>query len=785
MKTLQFILIGIIFFGFFSACSPSKKFDDEKYLIPRPMRFGHNGPDGFVVDKETPIILQSDQKETKETAELLAGIIEKIIGTKPQIQHFEDINGFHNSILLSTYNADSALGAEGYKLTSSNSGLVIQANTQAGLFYGIQSLLQLIPIEFHFPNTRTERIKLPAINITDKPRFSYRGMHLDVSRHFFGPDFIKKYLDLMATFKMNVFHWHLTDDNGWRIEIKKYPELTGICAWHVDRDQQNWRQHEPPKPGEKATKGGFYTQDEIKDIIAYAAKRHILIIPEIEMPGHSSEIFAAYPELSCRGKKLDVQSGSYWPNTDILCAGNDGVFEFIENVLDEVASLFPGPYIHIGGDEADKTQWKQCKKCQTRIKKENLKDENELQSWFIHKAEEILTARGKKLIGWDEILEGGLSPGATVMSWRGMEGGIEAATQGHDVIMTPTSHCYFDYYQADPETEPEAIGGFLTLKKVYEFNPIPPSLDESNKKHILGAQGNIWTEYMATESHVLYMAIPRMLAMAEVCWSQENRIDYQDFRRRLRHHFQIFDSTEINYSKGSYKTDMTPAWNSTASVYYINLNSEQFEPLIKYTLDGREPNMQSKTYDGPVRIENSLTIKSGIFENDKIKEKSTSYDIIIHKGLGGKTKLVSDPYFKYSAQGGQTLTDGICGGLVHNNGQWLGFKGDDLEYSLQFDQPKSVDSIAISFLENQAAWIFKPTNVVIEVSDDDKTFKPLTVKPILLNKNEKAGYWRYSTKVNANVKSIRLKVKNQGICPENHIASGEIAWLFADELIVY
>lgn len=785
MKILQFFFTGLLLCCFFSACSPMEKFEEEKYLIPRPMRFNHNGPDGFTIDAQTPIIIQSDQKKTKETAELLAGIIEKHIGAKPQIQHFEDINGFHNSILLSTYNADSALGSEGYKLTSSNSGLVIQANTQAGLFYGIQSFLQIIPAELHFPATKTERIKLPAVNITDKPRFSYRGMHLDVSRHFFGPDFIKKYIDLMATYKMNVFHWHLTDDNGWRIEIKKYPELTGICAWHVDRDHQNWRHHDPPKPGEEATKGGFYTQEEIKDVIAYAAERHILIIPEIEMPGHSSEIFAAYPEFSCLGKKLKVQSGSYWPNSDILCAGNDGVFEFIENVLEEVASLFPGPYIHIGGDEADKTQWKQCKKCQARIKKEGLKDENELQSWFIHKAEEILTSRGKKLIGWDEILEGGLSPGATVMSWRGMEGGIEAATHGHDVIMTPTSHCYFDYYQADPETEPEAIGGFLTLKKVYEFNPIPPTLDESQAKHILGAQGNVWTEYMATESHVLYMAIPRMLAMAEVCWSQEKRMDFNDFRKRLRHHFQIFDSTGINYSKGSYKIAALPAFDTTGSAYYITLTSEQYKPIIKYTLDGSEPNLNSLNYEIPLKVEKTTQIKSGIFEGSILKEKITEITIQYHKAIGSKTKLTNPADFKYQASGKQCLTDGISGGLSHNNGQWLGFKETDLIFGMRFDNPVSTDSIVLSFLENTAAWIFRPTQIRLEVSENGQTFTPLDVHFYISEKTDKASYIKAVGKTNNRVKMIKIHAVNQKACPPDHEASGEKAWLFCDEVRVY
>ncbi|MEK9137784.1 MAG: family 20 glycosylhydrolase, partial [Bacteroidota bacterium] len=335
---------------------------------------------------------------------------------------------------------------------------------------------------------------IPCVAIRDWPRFEWRGMHLDVSRHFLPKKFIKTYIDMLAMHKMNVFHWHLTDDQGWRLEIKKYPKLIEVTAWRVDREDQHWNHRDPPREGEKATYGGYYTQDEIREIVKYADERNITVVPEIEMPAHTTALLAAYPQYSCTGGPFDVPPGGVWPITDIFCAGNDSTFYFLQDVLTEVMDLFPGKYIHIGGDEADKKEWKACAKCQARIKQEELKDEAELQSYFVKRIEKFIVSKGRRLIGWDEILEGGLAPEATVMSWRGTEGGIAATRQGHDAVMTPGSHCYFDHYQGKQEFEPLAIGGYTPLSKVYSYEPIPDSLTPEEAKHILGAQGNVWTE---------------------------------------------------------------------------------------------------------------------------------------------------------------------------------------------------------------------------------------------------------------------------------------------------
>ena len=420
-------------------------------------------------------------------------------------------------------------------IIDAETGITLQASTEEGLYYGFQTFRQLAPIELE-KKQNNDGIIIQNCSIKDTPKFQYRGMHLDVSRHFFNVDFIKTYIDMIALHKMNFFHWHLTDDNGWRIEIEQYPELSKKSAYRVDRENQPWRDWNPILPEEKPTYGGFYSKKEIKEIVEYASERHITIIPEIEMPAHTSAVFAAYPEYSCKGETLNVVPGSYWPTIDIFCAGSDSVFSFLENILTEIIELFPGKYIHIGGDEADKTYWEKCAKCQKRIKEENLKSEEELQSYFIKRIEKFIVRKNKKLVGWDEILEGGLAPSATVMSWRGISGGIEAAKAGHNVIMCPTTHCYFDYYQTKKNQSKEpAFDGYIPLEKVYSFNPIPKELSNEQSKYILGGQGNLWTEFVKTPERAQHMVLPRMTALSEVLWTGSDTNTYKDFYKRLQY----------------------------------------------------------------------------------------------------------------------------------------------------------------------------------------------------------------------------------------------------------
>ena len=435
--------------------------------------------------------------------------------------------------------------------------IIIKARTAVGLFYAVQTLRQLLPVEVEKEQKVNGLIlSVPACEIKDEPRFVYRGMHLDVCRHMFPVSFIKRYIDMLALNKMNTFHWHLTEDQGWRIEIKKYPRLTEIGAYR--KETLVGHGGKEPYVYDGKPYGGFYTQDEVKDVVAYAKSRFITIIPEIEMPGHALAALAAYPELSCTGGPFEVFP-RWGVVPDVYCAGKEETFNFLEDVLTEVIALFPGEYIHIGGDECPKDRWKKCPLCQKRIKDEGLKDEKELQSYFIARIEKFLSSKNKKLVGWDEILEGGIAPEATVMSWRGTAGGIEAAKQNHDVIMTPSSYVYLDYYQCEPKGQPLAIGGYLPLETVYSYNPMPAELTPAEQKHILGVQGNVWTEYIATTDYLEYMAFPRLIAIAETGWTPEPKKNFKDFLSRFDTVKKRYDILGINYFKGEYYNTRKPA----------------------------------------------------------------------------------------------------------------------------------------------------------------------------------------------------------------------------------
>ena len=445
----------------------------------------------------------------------------------PKPVRFEELTGRSTAEVTIVSTADSALGNEGYELNITPSSVSLAANTPAGLFYGQQTLRQL----------RADDGSLPCCRIWDKPQFGWRGLMLDVARHFFTKDEIKHFLDVMAVHKFNVFHWHLDDTQGWRIEIKKYPRLTAIGAW---REKIEWGLDPGASRAWNAAGqyGGFYTQDDVREIVAYAADRHITVVPEIEMPGHSRGALMAHSEFSCNGT----------PYSGVFCAGNDAVFEFLQNILSEVIALFPSQFIHIGGDEVPKDFWKKCPRCQARLRAEGLTDEDALQSYFIRRIEKFINANGRRLVGWDEILEGGLAPNATVMSWRGMAGGIAAANAGHDVVMTPATHCYFDLYQSKVG-QPRALGGFVPLEQVYEFEPIPAEIQPDKANHILGGAGNLWTEYMPNYGHVQFMTYPRACALAETLWSPKENRDLADFKVRLKTHTKLLETLGVNYAR--------------------------------------------------------------------------------------------------------------------------------------------------------------------------------------------------------------------------------------------
>ncbi len=537
MRNLFLIFFSIILFSCTNKYDTIVNSESDYHIIPKPQELViSNGR--FLVKPSTKI---SIDEGLMNESDYLVSILNAATG-------YQITTSDSGTIKLKL---DASIeNEEGYKLTVTSSKIILAAKTSKGIFYGIQSLRQLMPVSIELKDGSVSELTIPSVEIIDNPRFGYRGMHLDVARHFFGVEDIKKYIDLIAMHKMNTFHWHLTEDQGWRIEIKKYPKLTEIGSVRKETLIGHGGSSSNNRTFDGKEYGGFYTQEEVKEIVAYATTKHITIIPEIELPGHASAAIAAYPELGNTGAQIEVVTR--WGVFYDIYAPKEETFQFLEDVLTEVIELFPSKFIHIGGDEAPKTQWEEGAFAQEVIKREGLKDEHELQSYFIGRIEKFLNSKGRDIIGWDEILEGGLAPNATVMSWRGEEGGIEAAKQHHNVIMTPNTTVYFDYYQVDEEgrkNEELAIGGYLPVEKVYSYEPIPEELSADEQKYILGAQGNLWTEYVKTYDRVEYMVLPRLTALSEVVWTQKELKDYNDFKIRLNVLSKRYDALEINYAK--------------------------------------------------------------------------------------------------------------------------------------------------------------------------------------------------------------------------------------------
>jgi hexosaminidase len=589
MKTLLRTLSLLILIIFIAGCDSESELSEggnQLSIIPQPVKMQLNSGDFEL--KSSSVIFHSGE-ELLPLAEYLADEISTASGLELKLKEGKG-KGIN---LLIQEDLVSSLGSEGYKLNVTSRSIEIMAGKTAGLFYGIQTLLQMIPVDREdCAECDEDEVGIQCVSIEDYPRFKWRGLLLDVSRHFFTIDEVKRMIDEMAQYKYNVLQLHLTDDQGWRIEIKKLPELTATGAWRVPRTGL-WWDRECPQEGEAPTYGGFYTQEEIKDLVEYASFRCVNILPEIEAPGHSLAAIAAYPYLSSTGLKYKVNPGCkfYTIDDNSICAGKESSYEYMNTVLSEIAELFPFEYIHIGGDECYKGFWKKCPDCQKRMKENGLKDENELQSFFIKRLEKIVESKGKKLIGWDEILEGGLAPNAAVMSWRGMEGGITAAKAKHHVVMSPVDYAYLDFYQGDPAIEPPTYA-MLRLKKVYEFEPVPEGVDP---EFILGGQGNLWTESVPTFRHAEYMLWPRSFALAEVLWSPKEARDWTNFTQRTEAHLERFSQYDINYAVSFYDAIIKPSKDPGGNLQ-IELSSELDGIDIYYTFDNTYPDHQSPQY---------------------------------------------------------------------------------------------------------------------------------------------------------------------------------------------
>lgn len=744
-------------------------------IIPRPQQVKVSNDAPFTLSAKTVISLGTNSQDMKRNANMLASYIEQATGIRPAIG-----KGKSGAAIILTIDKTIA-NAEGYKLDADAKQIRIAGASAAGVFYGIQTLRKSLPLV----NGKASKVSIPAVHIADAPRFAYRGTHLDVSRHFVTADSVRQFIDMLALHNINRFHWHLTDDQGWRIEIKKYPLLTQIGS----KRAQTVIGHNSGKYDGKPY-SGFYTQKQIRDIVKYAADRYITIVPEIDLPGHMQAALAAYPDMGCTGGPYEVWQ-KWGVSDNVLCAGNDKTLTFIDNVLKEITQLFPSKYIHVGGDECPKTQWQKCPKCQARIKALNLeaKDghsaEERLQSYIITHASNYLKSLGRNTIGWDEILEGGLAEGATVMSWRGESGGIAAAKQHHDVVMTPNSYLYFDYYQSlDKANEPLAIGGYLPLETVYSYEPMPKELTADEARHIIGVQANIWTEYMPTFKQMQYMALPRLAALSEVQWSQPALKDYTSFTNRLTEFTHMYDRLGYNYAKHLYNVaihvDSDNKWREILIHMTTAGNAE-----IRYTLDGTEPTANSTLYTGAIVLQKLAKIRAAAFRDGK-RSSVTSQDISFNKATACPVELLQPTHKNYTYKGGATLTDGLLGDKGFGTGRWLGFSGNDLEAVIDLKQNTDVSSVSLNTCVDKGSWIFDARNIEVSVSADGKSFTKVASKslPALEEQTPDNIYTYELTFPQTTTRYVKVTATSEHNIPEWHGGKGKPAFLFVDEISV-
>ena len=680
---------------------------------------------------------------------------------------------------------DESLPAEGYELNVDGEGIEVRASQFPGFLYALQSLGQLLPAAVYGMEPAPDAAwEVPCVKIADAPRFAYRGMHLDVARHFFSVDEVKRYIDVMAIHKLNTLHWHLTDDQGWRIEIKRYPELTAVGSIRkATVVRKEWGTYDD------TPYGGFYTQDEIRDVVEYAADRGVTVIPEIDLPGHMLAALTAYPELGCTGGPYEVW-GRWGVADDVLCPGREKTFEFLEGVLTEVMELFPSEYIHIGGDECPKVRWEKCPRCQAKIRQLGLKDDGEhtaehyLQSYVTDRIGKFLAQHGRRIIGWDEILEGRAPSDAVVMSWRGSEGGIAAAKLGHDVIMTPNSHFYFDYYQSlDTDAEPFGIGGYIPMEQVYSYDPAFPELTPEQQKHILGVQANLWTEYVLSDEHLEYMLLPRLAALSEVQWCQPETKDWNRFIGSFRMD-EIYSQMGYEFAKHIFGVTASYAVDPEKGGVVMTLTTQGGAP-IRYTLDGSDPTASSPLYKAPVTIGESCTFKAAALrEGMQTPVYARKFDF--NKATGRRIALNAAPTLKYTYGGASLLVDGYRGGPVYSNGAWIGFLNEPLDVTIDMQGAKPYSAVTVESLVEKGEWVFPPSSVGVYLSDDGSEFaeaalmsvpqetagSPDGVKPFKVLFPETSA--RY----------LRVVARTVDPIPAWHGAAGQKAHMFVDEIIV-
>lgn len=735
------------------------KLDQQPALIPLPNKIEWVSNKGYTFGSHNTISIPKDVPNRELLAEQFNATLQE--HHLPTLTLTINDEGASVAIFL-----DTELAPDSYKLESTSAyGVVISAGSAESVGYALQTLRQLV----------TDK-GIAEVTIKDSPRMDYRGVMLDVSRHYMSIDFIKQLLDEMQYYKFNRFHWHLVDAAGWRLEINQYPQLTGNTAYRTESDWQKWWIEKDRRYTTKDTPGaygGYYTQDEAREIVAYAAERGITVIPEIEIPGHSEEVLATFPNLSCSGKAL--------PHESDFCIGNEESYTFLKNVLSEVMAIFPSEYIHIGGDEAGKVAWGTCPKCRELMREMGYKHVDQLQSHMIHAMEKYLNDNGRQIIGWDEILDGGLAPNATVMSWRGEAGGIKAAQSGHSVIMVPNSHLYLDYYQEDPiKSERKQIGGYIPLEKTYSYDPIPKELTEKEQKYIYGVQGNLWTEYILDDDHAAYMLFPRMLALSEVAWTNPEFKSWESFRERVNRHIPRLHERGINSYPLSTYLNVSHTVDYDKQRFVVKMSTELYPHEIHYRTDGGVPTSSDPIYTegDSIFLTDSATLVAGIFRDGQLIGEPTVQRLDYHKGIGHKVKWLTPIGGGYPAGGIETaLLDGLRGSITYMDGRWLGNVSSQSTVGIiDLGEPTMIESVSTKCMHDLDPWVHMPEWVELSVSMDGKKFE--TVERIASKTDPKDTRLRFETF------TFRPHVTAQYLKIEYHLPLKD-KFLFTDEIVIW
>lgn len=778
MKRISFNLMGvlcILFSTCFYACSEKRTLNSDYEIIPKPLDVNCKGDASFLLKDGVAVIYPENNQKMQDNAEFLVDYVARQTGVKLTSHAGMPVDG---AICLTLDLSDD--NAEAYKLIVNDKRVCISGASEAGVFYGIQTLRKSLPV------AQDINVNLSAVEIYDKPRFAYRGAMLDVARHFYTVDEVKTFIDMLALHNINRFHWHLTDDQGWRIEIKKYPKLMSVASERKETVVGRW--YSGIYDGKPY--GGYYTQDELRDVIDYAAKRHITIIPEVDLPGHMQAALTAYPELGCTGGPYEVRT-IWGVSQDVLCVGNDFTLQFVKDVLSEVADIFPSEYIHIGGDECPKVRWEKCPKCQERIKSLGLKSdakhtkEQRLQSYMIQEAAKYLKEKGKRIIGWTEILEGGLVPDATLMSWIGESGGIEAAHQHHDVIMTPNTYLYFDYYQSKKvEDEPLAIGGYLPIEKTYNYEPMPKELTEEEQQYIKGVQANLWTEYIPVFSQVQYMVLPRLGAAAEVQWTDPSKKDYKDFLRRVPHLVAVYDCYGWNYATHVYDVNVDMKADTVNHVLNVQLSTMADDPIY-YTLDGQDPTEKSLKYTKPFTIDQSVVLKTMAVHPDRTSKISVD-TIRFNKATLKPVVLLQPNESRFSPDGPVVLVDGRNGNHSFDTGAWLAVAGNDLEAVINMQAETILSSASVHVYVRKDAWLFDARGFSVSVSSDNKNYKEVASQEYKqMQESDSDGIIEHELSFDpCKATYVKIKVISEKSMPDWHWDAGKAPFLLVDEIIL-